>query len=222
MPVGRLLLVAWLAVAALFAAVSPPAAAQGAMSRDQALAALQQSQPLRRAEGIARLAEIGTMADTERLALRLADDDEQVRELANAAMWQIWGRSGDPAIDALYRRGVDQMQAVDLDDALVTFTEIIRRMPAFAEGWNKRATVLFMLGQHQASLHDCHEVLERNKLHFGALSGMGQIYLHLGEFDQALLHFKRALKINPHLPGAAEAVRLIEQHRPGGQQRRTT
>lgn len=206
-------LIAALAVTASCVVVAvPQAAAQVALTRAQALAALDKPQPGERAAGIARLADIGTMPDTERLARRLADDDEQVRELANVAMWQIWGRSGDRAIDALFQRGVEQVQAGDLDEALVTFTDIIRRKPGFAEGWNKRATVLFLLGQHQASLADCRQVLKRNRLHYGALSGMGQIYLQLGEFEQALLHFQRALKVNPHLPGAVEAVRLLEQH----------
>jgi tetratricopeptide (TPR) repeat protein len=194
--------------------------AQAPLTRAQALAALEQPAPDARAAGIARLADIGTMPDTERLARRLDDDDEQVRELANAAMWQIWGRSGDRAVDALFQRGVEQMQADEMDDALATFSEIIRRKPAFAEGWNKRATIHFLMGHHELSLKDCHEVLKRNRLHYGALSGMGQIYLNLGDPDQALLHFQRALKINPHLTGVAEAVRLIEQHQ--AQHRRLT
>jgi tetratricopeptide (TPR) repeat protein len=208
----------WVAVAVVVAALCGlplQAPAQTALTRAQALAALEQPLALKRAEAIARLAEIGTMPDTERLARRLADDDEHVRTLANLALWQIWGRSGDPAIDALFKRGVEQMEAADFDEALATFTDIIRRKPAFAEGWNKRATILFLLGQLEASLHDCREVLKRNALHYGALSGMGQIYLQLGELDQALVHFQRALKVNPHLPGAAEAVRLIEQHQTG-------
>ena len=214
--------IALIVVAAALHGLALRTAAQTALTHAQALAALEHTLPLKRAEGITRLAEIGTMAETERLARRLADDDEQVRSLANAAMWQIWGRSGDPAIDALFKRGVAQMEAADFDAALATFTDIIRRKPSFAEGWNKRATILFLLGQHEASLHDCREVLKRNALHFGALSGMGQIYLQLGDLDQALLHFQRALKVNPHLPGAAEAVRLIEQHQPGSSRRLTT
>ena len=206
----------WIATLALAASclTGAPAAAQPqpAMNRAQALAALDKPQAEQRAAGVARLAEIGTMPDTERLARRLDDDDERVRELADLALWQIWGRSGDRTIDALFQRGVDQMQAGELDAALVTFTDIVRRKPAFAEGWNKRATILFLLGQHEASLADCRKVLERNRLHYGALSGMGQIYLHLGDLEQALRHFQRALQVNPHLPGALEAVRLLQQH----------
>jgi tetratricopeptide (TPR) repeat protein len=214
----------WIAALALVvcAAASPPVPAQPALTRAQALAALERPQPAQRAAGVARLADVGTMSDTERLAHRLADDDEQVRELANLAMWQIWGRSGDRAIDALFERGVEQMQASNLEEALVTFSEIIRRKPAFAEGWNKRATILFLLGRHEASLADCHQVLKRNRLHYGALSGMGQIYLQLGEPEQALQHFQRALKVNPNLGGVVEAVRLLEQQLRSSGSRLTT
>ena len=54
--------------------------------------------------------------------------------------------------------------------AVDTFTEMIRRQPEFAEGWNKRATVYYLLGEYQKSLADCDEVMKRNPYHFGALS----------------------------------------------------
>jgi tetratricopeptide (TPR) repeat protein len=187
------------------------ATAQPELTRAQAIKALEQPAPAERAAGIARLAEIGMMADADRLVPRLADRDEQVRELAGLAMWQIWGRSGDRAIDALFEQGVQQMEAADLQRALATFTTIIRRKPTFAEGWNKRATIHFLLGNNELSLKDCYEVLKRNRNHFGALSGMGQIYLNLGDPDHALEYFVRALKVNPNLPGVIEAVRVLEQ-----------
>jgi tetratricopeptide (TPR) repeat protein len=187
------------------------AMAQSELSRAQAIKALEQPSAAERVAGIARLAEIGTMADADRLVPRLSDHDEQVRELAGLAMWQIWGRSGDRAIDALFEQGVEQMEAADLPRALATFTTIVRRKPSFAEGWNKRATIHFLLGNNELSLKDCDEVLKRNRNHFGALSGMGQIYLNLGDPDRALEHFVRALEVNPNLPGVIEAVRALEK-----------
>jgi hypothetical protein len=74
---------------------------------------------------------------------------------------QIWGRSGDAAIDKLYASGVEQMQAAALDSALATFNGIVRRKPAFAEGWNKRATVFLLLGENEKSLRDCDEAFFR-------------------------------------------------------------
>ena len=181
------------------------------MTRLQALAALSHIEAGQRLAGVQRLAEIGTMADADRLLSTLADADAHMRVVTAAAVWQIWSRSGDAAIDKLFARGVEQMAAAQLDDALSTFNEIVRRKPAFAEGWNKRATVYFMLGRNIESLQDCDEVLKRNRNHFGALSGAGQIHLQLGNPQQALDFFRRAVEANPALEGPAQMIPLLEQ-----------
>jgi tetratricopeptide (TPR) repeat protein len=181
------------------------------LTRAQALAALSHTEPQQRLAGVQRLAEIGTMADADRLIQTLADADEALRVITAAAVWQIWGRSGDVAVDKLFARGIQEMEAAQLNDALATFSEIVRRKPAFAEGWNKRATVLFMLGRNIESLQDCDEVLKRNRNHFGALSGAGQIHLQLGNAREALDFFRRAVDVNPALEGPAQMIPLLEQ-----------
>ena len=153
------------------------------------------------------------MADADRLVPRLGDDDAPVRQLAEAALWQIWSRSGDRAIEALLVRGVEQMEAHQLAEAVATFSEVIRRKPAFAEGWNKRATAYYLLGQYELSIKDCDEVMKRNRHHFGALSGYGQIYLALGDPDRAQPYLERALKVNPNMAAVAATILMIERHR---------
>jgi tetratricopeptide (TPR) repeat protein len=207
----------WLLLAALLAgplAAAPP-------TRAEALAALAQPDVVTRLLALERLAEVGTMADTERLVVVLHDDEPRVRQAATIALWQIWGRSGDAAIDRAFGRGVQQMEAGDLRAALATFDEIVRRKPAFAEGWNKRATVRFLLGQNEASLRDCDEVLKRNPAHFGALSGAGQIHLQLGHAREALAFFKRAVAVNPDLEGPAQMIPILEEHLREQDSRRT-
>ena len=181
------------------------------LSRARALQALGQAEAAQRLAGVDRLAEIGRGQDADRVAVLLADADPQVREAASAAMWLIWSRSGDAAIDARFTVGVGQMQAGALDDALATFDEIVRRRPAFAEGWNKRATILFMLDRNQESLRDCDEVFKRNRHHFGALSGAGQIHMRLGNWQQALDFFQRALQVNPNLVGLESVITMLER-----------
>jgi tetratricopeptide (TPR) repeat protein len=181
------------------------------MTREQALKAIERSEASARLMGIERLAEIGRFGDADRLLARLSDDEEPVRAAASDAIWQIWSRSGDPAIDQLFAKGVEQMHSGALDAALGVFNEIVSRKPAFAEGWNKRATVYFLLGENEKSLHDCDEVFKRNPNHFGALSGAGQIHLQLGNLKQALEFFKRALKVNPSLENIEQVIPLIER-----------
>jgi len=196
---------------ALALAIAGPPAWAGPLTHAQALAALARPNAAKRLAGVERLGTLGTMADAGRLLPSLADDDERVRAATVAALWQIWGRSGDPKIDRLYARGLAQMQAAELTDALATFDQIVARKPAFAEGWNKRATILFLMGENERSLKDCEEVFKRNPNHFGALAGAGQIQLQLGNLRLALNFFRQALRVNPNLDGAAQVIPLIEE-----------
>ena len=177
----------------------------------QAVAGLSQAEPEARAESLAWLAEHGRMADQPLLLARLRDDDPGVREVAEQALWLLWSRSGDAAVDRLLGEGVEAMQAGRLDDAIAIFGEVIRRRPAFAEGWNKRATAYFLAGDFKRSLADCDEVMKRNRSHFGALSGYGQIYFRLEQYDKAIAWWRRALQVNPNMDGVGANIEAARQ-----------
>ena len=211
----------WLVIGALAAMLSGTAATAAPLTRAQALVALAQSDAEVRFAAVERLGQVGRMADAPRVIERLGDVDARVRGAAVTAVWRIWGRSGDPAVDRLFARGVEQMESAAFGDALATFDEIVRRKPAFAEGWNKRATVYFLLGRFDASLHDCDEVFKRNPQHFGALAGAAQIHLRLGDTRQALEFFRRAVDVNPNLEGPAQMIPILEQQLEADERRRT-
>jgi len=160
-------------------------------------------------EAIVWLANYGGMADAPLLHERLRDESAIVREYAERGLWALWSRSGDPGVDQLMARGVGEMEAGELKAAIATFSEVVKRKPDFAEGWNKRATVYFLSGEYRRSLKDCDEVIRRSPQHFGVLSGYGQIYLQLDQPEKALEYFRRALAVNPNLGGVqALAERL--------------
>jgi tetratricopeptide (TPR) repeat protein len=175
------------------------------------LQALSQSDAQMRRDAVSRLAEVGTMADVKLLVNALRDDDRDVRDQAEQAMWRIWSRSGNPEVDRLYQKGVAQMEAGDLQQSIVTFTRIIELKPDFAEGWNKRATLYFLVGELRKSLADCDEVMKRNPYHFGALAGYVQIYVRLEYYDRALDYSRRALLINPNMDGVRSIMEMIER-----------
>jgi len=151
------------------------------------------------------------MADQPLLLQRLSDEDGEVRGFAEQALWLLWMRSGDPVIDRALAEGTALMQAGRLPEAIVVFTGIIRRRPTFTEGWNKRATAYFLAGDLQRSLADCDQVVKRNPAHFGALSGYGQIYFQLERFEKALEYWRRALQVNPNMPGVRANIEATEQ-----------
>jgi tetratricopeptide (TPR) repeat protein len=207
--VKKLILLA-VALACLIPAV-PAAADSPAPTRAQALAALKKSDPQERQRGALGLETAGRMEDAPALIAALRDPDELVRATAEEALWAVWSRSGDSRVDELFRRGVGEMRSEHLSEAIAIFTRVIELKPDFAEGWNKRATALYLAGEYRRSLADCGEVISRNPLHFGALSGYGQIYLRLDQPEKALEYFRRALAVNPNLDGVRGVVETLEE-----------
>ena len=151
------------------------------------------------------------MADAPLLHERLRDESAFVRQFAERGLWLLWARSGDPETDRLMARGTEEMQSGRHGEAIQVFTRIIGNKPEFAEGWNRRATAYYLAGEYQKSIADCHEVLKRNPGHFGALSGMGQIYFQLEDWPNALQWYRRALEVNPNMLGVEMNIRLIEE-----------
>jgi tetratricopeptide (TPR) repeat protein len=188
-----------------------PAPLLAGPTREEALKALADKGSVdSRRLGAQALGDTGLMSDVPQLAAALRDSDEVVRENAESSMWQVWSRSGDPTIDRLFATGLEQMNARLGEQAVETFSEIIRRKPDFAEGWNKRATVYYLLGEYQKSLADCDEVMKRNPYHFGALSGYGMIYMQLDQPAIALEYFERALRVNPNLESTRQTIEILK------------
>ena len=157
------------------------------------------------------LGQKGLMDDAPVLVQALRDQDPLVRASAEQALWQVWSRSGDDEVDGLLALGIEQMSAREGDAAVETFSRVIARRPDFAEGWNKRATVHYLMGAYAKSLADCDEVLKRNPHHFGALSGYGMIYLQLDQPARALEYFERALAVNPNLSSVVDTVEMLKR-----------
>jgi len=181
------------------------------LDRAHALRELSRGDAPARRDAASRLGEIGTMGDAKALVAALHDDDDETRSRAEDALWHIWARSGDQEVDRLYQAGVEQMTMGELQRSIATFTRVIELKPAFAEGWNKRATLYFLTGDLRKSLADCDEVIKRNPYHFGALAGYAQIYTRLEYYERALEYSRRALAINPNLDGIRRNVPILER-----------
>lgn len=143
-------------------------------------------------------------------ALRNAHSAEEAAPI-EARIWAIWTVTGDTATDGLMSVGIAAMGAERYDDALRVFDRIVMRQPDFAEGWNKRATVYYLLGEYRKSEADIDRTLALEPRHFGALSGLGLCELALGHEEKALAAFERALAINPHMAGADTHIKALRE-----------
>ena len=87
----------------------------------------------------------------------------------------------------------------ELNRAYEIFSQIILVDPNWSEAWNKRATVLYLLGSYERSQKDIDEVLKLEKRHFGALSGQGLVQTELKNYEKAINSYKEVQKIYPSM-----------------------
>ena len=124
-------------------------------------------------------------------------------------IWSKWKKYKDPSLSEKLELGIRQMHNKNLKKALVTFTKIIEEAPDFSEALNKRATTYFLLQEYQASLLDIKATLTLEPRHFGAISGMGLIFMKSGEYRRSLLIFRKVLEIYPLSISAKVNIELI-------------
>ena len=157
----------------------------------------------------------GAVARAQRLdelfARLTATKDEQEGEEAVAEIWRVWLQSDRPDLDELMDQASRLMGAGLAPLALPVLDDLVKRAPGWAEAWNKRATALYLAGEHDRSLADIERVLALEPRHFGALAGLGLIHIARGQHREALAAYRRALAVNPFLKERHELIPVLEQ-----------
>lgn len=160
---------------------------------------------------------VSAMADQndarlDALFLQLKEADSQVAAFpVEADIWAIWHEHGDAQVQSLMLQGIAQINADNLRGALATFDRLVAQVPDYAEGWNKRATVHYLLGNQKASEADIEATLALEPFHFGALSGLGLVCLAQGEYFRARSAFLTALEVYPTMSGVKQNLQALDQ-----------
>ncbi|NKB99421.1 MAG: tetratricopeptide repeat protein [Pseudomonadales bacterium] len=138
-------------------------------------------------------------------------DNARVSAEIEQQIWQIWLEHQDPEIEARLSQG---MLAMDQNPAraLNVFTALIEEQPEFAEAWNKRATLYYLLGDYSASADDIEQTLALEPRHFGALSGLGLVRLALNQYLEAQDAFEAVLEIQPSNRNAQQNLEMINRY----------
>ena len=126
-------------------------------------------------------------------------------------IWQIWLDARDEKTQGLVDLGVNLMGSGQLRAALSVFDEVVSSAPDYAEGWNKRATIHYMLDNLDHSLADIEATLRLEPNHFGALSGRGLVFIKRGEYENALAAFEDVLKVGPQISGVRANIETIRK-----------
>ena len=138
-------------------------------------------------------------------------DDPEVADSVETVIWQIWLQHDNKQTQERLAEGSAAMNR-DPRKALRIFDELIEEVPDFAEAWNKRATLYYLVGEHAASASDIEKTLELEPRHFGALSGLGLVYLAQDQLVKAKSAFEAVLLIHPHSSAARRNIESIDDH----------
>ncbi len=126
-------------------------------------------------------------------------------------IWKLWStHPDDKKLTVMLSQGSEAVNNNQLIKAIDIFTDVINQDPTWAEAWNKRATVLYMIGEYQKSQNDINKVLELEKRHFGALAGQGLVNIKLKNYEKAIKSYKKALKIYPSMQSPEIMIKEIE------------
>jgi tetratricopeptide (TPR) repeat protein len=141
-------------------------------------------------------------------ALKVAPDEASAK-IVEDRIWAIWLTSGGDTCNLLMARVKVAVDAEKYDLAVRLLDAIIELKPNYVEAWNRRATVFFLKKDYGNALADLAKVLTLEPRHFGALTGLGAIMQDLGDEKGALIAFRQALEIDPHLQGVGDKVKTL-------------
>ncbi len=126
-------------------------------------------------------------------------------------IWTLWMASDSPTAEVLLAQAARAMDEGAPRQSLDILNRLIGSYPDFAEAWNKRATLYYLMKRDQDSLKDIDRVLDLEPRHFGALSGKGMILKRQKKYGAALEAFQEALTINPGMESVKASVKELER-----------
>ena len=127
-------------------------------------------------------------------------------------IWKIWStHPKDQFLTLKLAEGSKLVVNNELSKAIIIFTEVINKDPSWAEAWNKRATVLYMIGDYQESQNDINKVLNLEKRHFGALAGQGLVNIQLKNYEKAIESYEKAQEIYPAMQSPKIMIKEIQE-----------
>tara|TARA_B100001778_G_scaffold140146_1_gene115194 strand:+ start:107 stop:700 length:594 start_codon:yes stop_codon:yes gene_type:complete len=140
--------------------------------------------------------------------LFLSNNNMEV-SLILSKIWDIWAIAESEKTQIIFNDANELMERGKFENAIDLFSKVIDESPDFAEGWNKRATVYFLLGDLNKSISDIEETLSLEPRHFGALDGLAEIYLLKDDLLSAAATYKKILEIIPSSKKSQDRLKLI-------------
>ena len=136
----------------------------------------------------------------------------KVAFIVEQEIWALWStHPTDEKLTARLEEGSQFVRDQNFLKARDVFTEVINLDQNWAEAWNKRATVLYLLGNFEDSQKDIDKVLELESRHFGALAGQGLVNIQLKNYEKAISSYEKALNIYPSMKSPRIMIEEIQK-----------
>ena len=136
----------------------------------------------------------------------------KVASIVEQEIWKIWStHPTDEKLTTRLEEGSQFVRDQKFSKAIDIFTEVINLDQNWAEAWNKRATVFYLMGEFKKSQNDIDKVLRIEARHFGALAGQGLVNIQLKNYEKAILSYQKAKEINPSMQSPEIMIRQIEE-----------
>jgi Flp pilus assembly protein TadD len=140
--------------------------------------------------------------------LKAVDRAEDAHPIEQKLM-AMFRASGSPSVDLLITRVQAAMMATDKATAKKLIDAVTTIAPDYAEGWHIRAGLEHAADDDTAALVSLQKAVQLNPRHFRALDELADMLEEYGDRAGALKLYRRALELNPHLPGTAQKVREL-------------
>ena len=163
------------------------------------------------------ISQVGSLAnerDTKlnQLFYELKANKSKLAFIIEQEIWALWStHPTNEKLTARLQEGSKFIRDQNYLKAKDIFSEIINLDQSWAEAWNKRATVLYMLGEFQKSQDDIDQVLALEQRHFGALAGQGLVNIQLKNYEKAILSYQMAEKIYPTMRSPKIMIKQIQE-----------
>ena len=150
--------------------------------------------------------------ELDKLFNELKKDNSTLAFEIEQKIWKIWSTHPKKnQLTVMLNKGSELVKNNQLKQAVNVFTKVIELDPYWAEAWNKRATVFYLLGEFQKSQDDIDKVLKLEKRHFGALAGQGLVNIQLKNYEKAIMSYEKAQKIYPSMKSPKIMIKEIEE-----------
>jgi len=150
--------------------------------------------------------------ELNRLFNELKIKDKSISFKIEQKIWKIWStHPNNNELTSMLSVGSDFVNNNQYQKAVEIFTKVIELDPNWAEAWNKRATVLYMMGEFEKSQNDIDEVLKLEKRHFGALAGQGLVNIKLENYEKAIMSYEEAMEIYPSMNSPKIMIKQLKE-----------